>query len=313
MADDGVPGIGLTLPTWPLRGGGHATWAELRGLALGAEALGVDTLWVPDHLQRTVPGRPTFGFWECWTILAAAAAVTNRIGIGPFVASTGFRNPALLAKMAATLDEVSGGRLVLGLGSGNPATDESWQAFGFETAAPVSRFSESVEVVARLLREPPVTFSGEYVRVDGADILPRGPRDRVPVWVGGKGDRILGIAARWADAVNGNVALTGADDARAMVARAAAACERIGRDPATLAVTGWARLALAADGSAVARDGRLAGSPAEVAATLRAVRAAGVSHVTLYLGDADDPSPLPALTAPVLERFAPILRALQAG
>jgi hypothetical protein len=113
--------------------------------------------------------------------------------------------------------------------------------------------------------------------------------------------------------VNGNVALTGADDARAMVARAAAACERIGRDPATLAVTGWARLALAPDGSAVARDGRLAGSPAEVAATLRAVRAAGVSHVTLYLGDADDPSPLPALTAPVLERFAPILRALQSG
>lgn len=313
MADDGAPGIGLTLPTWPLRGGGYASWPDMRQLARDAEALGVDTLWVSDHLQRRVAGRAPFGFWECWTILTAAAEATSRVAIGPYVANTGFRNPGLLARMAATLDEVSGGRLVLGLGSGNPATDESWRAFGFETAAPVSRFEESVEIIARLLREPPVTFQGQHVRTDGADILPRGPRDRVPVWIGGKGERTLAIAARWADAVNVNVALTGAGDARAIVSRAAAACERVGRDPASMAVTGWARLALDADGVAVEREGRLAGSPAEVAATLRAIRAAGVTHLTLYPGDAEDPSPLPALTAPILERFAPVVRALRRG
>jgi alkanesulfonate monooxygenase SsuD/methylene tetrahydromethanopterin reductase-like flavin-dependent oxidoreductase (luciferase family) len=232
--------------------------------------------------------------------------------VGPFVACTGFHNPAHLAKMAVTLDEVSAGRVVMGLGSGNPATDLSWLAFGFEPVSPVSRFEESVEVVTRLLREPPVTFHGRHVRTEAADILPRGPRARIPVWVGGKGERTLAIAARWADVVNVNVPIAGEPDARAIVARAAEACGRVGRDPATLEVTGWARLSIGPAGNAVSRPGWLEGGPDEVAATLRAVRAAGVTHVTVYPGDADDPSPLPALTAPVLERFAPFLEALRA-
>jgi alkanesulfonate monooxygenase SsuD/methylene tetrahydromethanopterin reductase-like flavin-dependent oxidoreductase (luciferase family) len=284
----------------------------MRGLARDAEALGVDTLWVPDHLQRTVPGRPTFGFWECWTVLAAAAEATTRIGIGPFVACTGFRNPALLAKMAATLDEVSGGRLVLGLGPGDPARDESWRTFGFEADRPVARYAEAVEVVTSMLREPPVTFRGEFFRVDGADIRPgRGSLGRPPVWLAAKGDRTLSIAARWADAVNVNVPLAGAADAGGIAARVTAASARAGRDPATLLLTGWARLSLRADGIAAARDGWISGAPAEVAATLRAIRGAGMHHVTLYVGDADDPSPLPALTAAVLERFHPIVEALR--
>jgi alkanesulfonate monooxygenase SsuD/methylene tetrahydromethanopterin reductase-like flavin-dependent oxidoreductase (luciferase family) len=312
MADDGAPEIGLVLPTWPLRGGEHATWAEMRGLALDAEALGVDTLWVPDHLQRTVPGRPTFGFWECWTILAAAAAATTRIGIGPFVASTGFRNPALLAKMAATLDEVSGGRLVLGLGPGDPARDDSWRAFGFEADRPVTRFAEAVEIVTGMLRRPPLTFHGEFFRVEGADVTPGRPLPgRPPVWLAAKGDRTLSIAVRWGDAVNVNVALSGASEAGAIAARVATASMREARDPATLTVTGWARLSLRADGTAATRPGWIGGSPGEVAATLRAIRGTGMRHVTLYLGDADDPSPLPALTAPVLERFRPIVEALR--
>ncbi|OGO59735.1 MAG: hypothetical protein A2V85_07175 [Chloroflexi bacterium RBG_16_72_14] len=314
MADLERLRIGLVLPTWPLRGGGHATWAEMRGLALDAEAAEVDTLWVPDHLQRTVPGRPTFGFWECWTILAAAAEATTRIGIGPFVACTGFRNPALLAKMAATLDEVSGGRLVLGLGPGDPARDDSWRAFGFAADRPVARFAEAVEVVTGMLRRPPLTFHGEFLRVEGADVTPGRPLPgRPPVWLAAKGDRTLSIAIRWGDAVNVNAALTGVAEAEAIAARVAAACARAARDPATLTVTGWARLSLRADGTAVMRPGWIGGSPGEVAATLHAIHGAGIRHVTLYLGDADDPSPLPALTAPVLERFAPFLEALRAG
>lgn len=312
MTDGDRLRIGLVLPTWPLRGGSHATWPEIRQLARDAEALGIDTIWVPDHLQRRVRDRPAFGFRECWTILAAAAEATSTIEVGPFVACTGFRNPGLLARMASTLDEVSGGRLVLGLGPGNPTTDETWRAFGFDVTRPVSRFEESVEVVARLLREPPVSFRGDLVTVDGADVLPRGPRASIPLVLAASGRRTLAIAARWADAVNVNAPLAGAVDAAAIVDRVADACLPVARDPATLEVTGWARLSLREDGTAAERPGWIAGAPGGVALVLRAIRAAGVRHLTVYVGDADDPSPTPALTGPVLERFAPFLEALRA-
>lgn len=313
MRDLDRPRIGLSLPTWPSRGTAYATWPEMRRLARDIEALGVDTLWVADHLQRRIPDRPTIGFRECWTILVAAAEATTRIGVGPLIACTGFRNPALLARMASTLDEVSGGRLVLALGSGVPATDESWRAFGYDADRHVARHAEAVEVVARLFREPPLTFAGSFYRTDGADIVPPGPRAKIPVWVAAKGDRTMAIAVRWGDAVNVNVALTGAGDVAPIAARAAAACEAIGRDPSSLGLTGWARLALRADGVADERKGCIGGSPAEVAATLRAIRAAGVEHVSLYIGEHDDPSPLPALTPEALDRFAPVFEALRAG
>jgi len=304
--------IGLNLPTWPVAGGRNATWAEMRALALEAEALGVDTLWAPDHLQRRLPERPTIGFWECWTIVTAAAEATSTIEVGPFVACTGFRNPGLLARMAATLDEVSGGRVVLGLGSGVPATDESWRAFGYDGTSHVSRHAESVEAIARLLREGRLTYEGSFVRMDGAEVVPSGPRPGgPPIWVAAKGDRTLGIAARFADAVNANVALTGPDDAAVQVARAADACRAVGREPATLAVTGWARLSLRPDGSGVPRPGWIDGAPAEVATTLRAIRSAGVSHLTLYPAPDDDPSSLPALTREGLDRLRPVLEALR--
>jgi alkanesulfonate monooxygenase SsuD/methylene tetrahydromethanopterin reductase-like flavin-dependent oxidoreductase (luciferase family) len=312
MTDSERLRIGLVLPTWPRHEGGHASWPEIRQLARDAEALGIDTIWAPDHLQRRVRDRPAFGFRECWTILTAAAEATTTIEVGPFVACTGFRNPGLLARMASTLDEVSGGRLVLGLGPGNPATDDTWHAFGFDAARPVSRFEQSVEVIARLLREPPATFHGDVVAVDGADMLPRGPRDSIPVWLAASGRRTLAIAARWADAVNVNTPLAGAADATAIVDRVADACVSVSRDPVTLEVTGWARLSLQADGTAVARPGWIGGAPGEAAAALHAIHAAGVRHVTLYLGYAGDPSPSPALTAPALERFVPFLEALRA-
>jgi alkanesulfonate monooxygenase SsuD/methylene tetrahydromethanopterin reductase-like flavin-dependent oxidoreductase (luciferase family) len=313
MIDGKRLGIGLNLPTWPIRATRYATWPEMRQLARDIEALGVDTLWVPDHLQRVVPNRPVFGFRECWTILAAAAEATDRIEVGPFVACTGFRNPALLAKMAATLDEVSAGRLVMALGSGVPATDDSWRAFGYESDRHVGRHAEAVEIVARMLREPPLTFRGEHYRTDGADILPPGPRARIPIWVAAKGDRTLAIAARWADAANLNAALTAGEDASAFAARAAEACVQVGRDPGSLELTGWARLAIRPDGMAEERPGCLGGSPDEVAASLRSMHAAGMRHVTLFVGEHDDPSPLPALTARSLDLFAPFLDALRAG
>ena len=213
MTDGRRLAIGLSLPTWPLRGGGYASWADMRAVAREAEALGVDTLWVPDHLLRTMKDRPRFGFWECWTILTAAAEATTRIEIGPFIACTGFRNPGLLAKMAMTLDEVSGGRVVLGLGSGVPARDPSWSAFGYDGTRHVSRYAEAVEIVTRLLRERSVTFAGEHYRMDEAEIIPRGPRpDGPPVWVAGMGERTSRVAARWGDAINVNTPLASLAD-----------------------------------------------------------------------------------------------------
>jgi alkanesulfonate monooxygenase SsuD/methylene tetrahydromethanopterin reductase-like flavin-dependent oxidoreductase (luciferase family) len=306
--------IGLSLPTWPRRDGTHATWPEMRTLARDAEALGVDTIWVPDHLQRRLPDRPVIGFWECWTILAAAAEATSRIGIGPLVACTGFRNPALLARMAETLDEVSGGRVVLGLGSGVPARDESWRAFGFPAERHVGRYAESVEVTARLLRERVLTFEGTHVRTDGAEMVPGGPRPGgVPVWVAAQGDRTAEIAARWGDAANVNTALCETADVAAIRATMARSCDAVGRDPDTLSVTGWSRLSLAPDGTAVERDGYLSGDPSEVGRRVRAFRDAGLDHLTLYVGAEDDPSPLPALTGETLTRFAPVLEAIRAA
>ena len=110
-----APGIGLSLPTWLRADGTFASWPEIRALARDAEALGVERLWVADHLMRVLGSGRRVGFRECWTIVTATAEATTRIGIGPLVACTGFRNPGLLARMAETLDEVSGGRLVLGL------------------------------------------------------------------------------------------------------------------------------------------------------------------------------------------------------
>ena len=106
--------------------------------------------------------------------------------------------------------------------------------------------------------------------------------------------------------------LTGPDDVDAIAASAARACESVGRDPATLGLTGWSRIALDAAGHGTARKGWLSGSPDEIAATMRAMRAEGLEHLVVYVGDADDPSPLPALTGPVLERFGAVLRAVGA-
>jgi len=286
----------------------------MRALARDVEAAGIDTLWAPDHLQRRVPRRPTIGFWECWTIVTAAAEATTTIGVGPFVACTGFRNPALLARMAATLDEVSGGRVVLGLGSGVPARDETWPAFGYDGRAHVGRHEEAVRIIATMLREGRATFHGEHQRVDGAELLPPGPRPGgPPIWVAGKGDRTLRIAARWGDAVNVNVPLTGLADLGEIQRAVVGACQAVGRDPATLAVTGWARVALGDDGIAIDRAGWLPGSPEDIGAMARAFHAGGLAHLTLYVAIDGDPSPYPALTRSSLERAQPILSAIRAA
>jgi probable F420-dependent oxidoreductase len=190
--------IGLMLP-FGSPGSKPPGWAELRELAETAEASGLDSLWVADHFFAQTADGTTQGFHDGWTILSAVAAVTSRVELGPLVLCTGFRSPAVIANQAVTLDEVSGGRLVLGLGAG--WHDPEYEAFGYPTDRKVSRFEEALEIVARLVRGERVTFDGRYHRVSDAVLAPP-PERRTPVLVAAHGPRMLRLAARWADAWN---------------------------------------------------------------------------------------------------------------
>jgi probable F420-dependent oxidoreductase len=159
-------------------------------MARAAEEVGFESIWVGDHyLYRDARGER--GPWEAWALLAGLAAVTERVKLGPLVACLGFHTPAALAKTAATVDEISGGRLVLGVGAG--WNEAEFRAFGLPFDHRVSRFEEAFEIVRRLLGGERVTFSGRYHSVEDAVLLPA-PRRRVPLMVGANGPRMLAIA-----------------------------------------------------------------------------------------------------------------------
>jgi len=171
-------------------------WPELLAIARAAEASGFDSLWVGDHMLYRGDGREERGPWDVWTTLAALAASTERVRLGPLVASTAFHPPGLVARMAATIDEVSGGRFVLGLGAGWNETE--FRAFGIPFDNKVSRFEEAFTIIRSLLAGERVTFAGRYYRVGDAVLLPR-PQRRVPLMVGSAGPRVVGIASPHVD------------------------------------------------------------------------------------------------------------------
>ena len=166
--------LSVYLPTWADATGQPVPWPELRALARQAEAIGVDAVFVPDHV-----GGPTSEFWEAWTLLGALAAVTDHVAIGPLVTPFALRHPVLVAWMARTLDAVSGGRLILGLGTG-VAVDRAWSIPGIPTARLFSRFEEGLRIVAPLLREGRVDFQGRIFSAHQATIGPSGPRTNGP-------------------------------------------------------------------------------------------------------------------------------------
>jgi alkanesulfonate monooxygenase SsuD/methylene tetrahydromethanopterin reductase-like flavin-dependent oxidoreductase (luciferase family) len=139
-------------------------WPEVRAIALAVEECGFDSVWLGDHLLYRGGGRPERGPWDVWTQLAALAAVTSRVRLGPLVAATAFHAPGILARAVASVDEVSGGRLVLGIGAGWNETE--FRAFGFPFDQRVSRFAESFDVVRRLLAGDRVSFTGAFVSVE---------------------------------------------------------------------------------------------------------------------------------------------------
>src|SRR3954447_25213698 len=166
-------------------------WPEYRALAAAAEESGFAGLYVGDHLLYRGDGGPERGPWDAWTLLAALAAVTERVDLGPLVACDGFHPPAVLAKMAATLTEVSGGRFVLGLGAG--WNQEEFRAFGIPFDRRVARFAEAFTIVRGLLAGERVMLDGEFHSVDDAVLLPPA-RHRTRLMIGSNGPRMLRIA-----------------------------------------------------------------------------------------------------------------------
>jgi hypothetical protein len=174
---------------------------EIREMAQAAERVGLDSIWLPDHLLYRFSERGEV-FWEVFTMLSALAAVTTRITLGTIVVSTSFRPPALVAKIADTIDEVSGGRLILGLGAG--WYQPEYEAFGYPFDHLASRFEEAMQIIAPLLREGQVDFQGKYYQVHNCVLRPRGPsRHGPPLLIAGRRPRMLQLAARYADACFG--------------------------------------------------------------------------------------------------------------
>jgi probable F420-dependent oxidoreductase len=276
--------VGLILPdTEREMGGATAGWDDLREMARLAEALGFDSLWNADHLIYRFPERAVQGPWECWSVLAALAAVTERVEIGPLVSCTSFRNPALLAKIADTVDEITGGRLVLGLGAG--WHEPEYQAFGYPFDHRVSRFAEAIAIIHPLLRRGHVDFEGEYYAARDCELRPRGPRPQgPPIMIGSTAPRMLGLLAQYGDIWNA-WARQNLDELAEDRAKVDAAMEAAGRDPATVERTVGLLVDLptAAGRPSEEKPGFRPREPEELADHLQTYAEAGIGHVQLML------------------------------
>ena len=258
-------------------------YAEIRDAAQQAEADGFDSIWIPDHLFYRQPDEPTRGIWECWTVLSALAEATQRVELGTLVVCTSFRNPAILAKMATALDEVSDGRLVLGIGAG--WNEPEYDAFGLPFDRRVARFEEAVQIIKPLLREGRVDFEGKYYQARDCEDLPRGPRaSGPPLLFGGEGPRMLRLTARYSDMWN--TGYMGEPETMAEpLARIHAACDEVGRDPATLGITAliglWFPEFLPEKPAFL--ENPLVGTPEQIARAMRGYADLGVQHIMFQL------------------------------
>ena len=192
--------IGIILPIGDTDGpSGSPTFQDVVDVARAAEDGGLDSVWLPDHLfYRASDGRE-FGLHEAWTLLAGVAAATTRVKLGTMVLCTSFRNPVLTAKMAATLDVVSNGRLILGLGCG--WHEPEYAAMGLPFAERVSEFAESIEIISRLLAGERFSFEGRHHQLTDTLLAPP-PTRHIPILVAARKPRMLRLTARWADAWN---------------------------------------------------------------------------------------------------------------
>jgi alkanesulfonate monooxygenase SsuD/methylene tetrahydromethanopterin reductase-like flavin-dependent oxidoreductase (luciferase family) len=264
-------------------GGAPPRYAEIRSLAMAVEASALDSAWVYDHLIYRFPEKQTTGVQEAWTILTALAEATTRVQLGCLVFCVPFRNPAVLAKMAVTLQDVSNGRLILGLGAGwhQPEFD----AFGISFEQRVDRFEEALQIIVPLVKTGEVDFTGNHYSAPNCETVPRPTGDGIPVLIASFKPRMLKLTAQYADAWN--TAWLGHVEALTTPRTALeGALADAGRDPKSLAVTVGLNVAfpeLGAETTTFDREKVIAGTVAEVAAGLRDYRDAGVAHLIVAL------------------------------
>jgi alkanesulfonate monooxygenase SsuD/methylene tetrahydromethanopterin reductase-like flavin-dependent oxidoreductase (luciferase family) len=302
-ADD-VLRVGVQLPEVEY----EARWTDLRTMARLAEDVGLDSVWYGDHLLYRRPNDRPRGPWECWSVLAALAASTDRIAIGPLVACTSFHNPAMLAKTAATVDEISGGRLILGLGAGWNETE--FRAFGFPFDRRISRFEEAFTIVSGLLRDGAIDFEGTFYQARDCELQPRARPSGPPLMIGSSGERMLAIAAPRVEAWNAWFADIGNTPAGVvpLAQRVDAAARAAGRAPAEIARTVAVQVRLAGGtgrvqgGYSNAAPPPVEGPPDVIAEALRGFAAVGIGHVQLVL----DP-----ITPASIEALGPVVEALR--
>jgi F420-dependent oxidoreductase-like protein len=305
------------------------TWDRWRCVMARVEELGYDSLWLSDHcLSLQVPDSQAL---ETWVALTLVAAETTRLRFGPLVSPITFRHPSLLARMAASLDALSGGRLVLGVGAGWNEVEH--RAFGLPfppARVRMDMLEEGIEVILRLLGDGPAHYAGRYYQLDGADPRPKSTqRPRIPLLVGGMGKRrTLPLVARYAD--EWNLTTNSAELYGMLSARLAECCRAIGRDPATIRrsvavgflvgkdaadlrrrcaaiqrrVPRLASLDVAAVADALRAIGWVVGTPEELLTVLRALSRAGVQQAMLQLNDLTDLEALDLVAREVLPALA---------
>ncbi len=278
--------------------GRTARWSDLVAMATRAEAVGFASVWTSDHLVIRNAGEPTHGVWEGWTLLAALAARTGRVAIGTQVTSASFRNPGLLARMADTVDEISAGRLILGLGAGDHRAD--YEAFGFPFDERFQRATEYIPTLAGLLRTGRSEHRGKYFHLQKAEMPLRGPRlDGPPIVVAGEGPRMLRLAAENAD--GWMIFDKSLSEARALDGAFRDICTKAGRE--SLEVDRYLAGVVVAFPGAVgvpwSRAPAIVGDPAAQAGKLLELSRAGFGTILVW-PDPNDVRGIEAM-APVLE------------
>lgn len=298
--------IGLVLPVWDSFVDGSTTrWVDLRDLALRAEELGFDTVWVADELLwRSSEGKRQ-GWWECVAMTGAVAAATSRVKVGTWILSALHRNPGITAKAVETIDEISGGRFVFGLGSGHAGSQA--HAFGLPEDHVYGRFEEAVEIIVPLLRQGRANVEGTFHAARDLEHRPVGPRPgRIPIMIGAKGPKMLRLAALHADTWSWYTEeRSDLVEFGPRLAALEAACTEAGRDPATIGKSaGIVVEPTSISGSEAVLGTPLRGSAEEIADAMRAFGTAGFTNLEVIVW----PSTLAAVDA-----MAPVLELLDSG
>jgi alkanesulfonate monooxygenase SsuD/methylene tetrahydromethanopterin reductase-like flavin-dependent oxidoreductase (luciferase family) len=295
----GRPGTGTPAPTWN----------SVRGLATTAESVGFDMFVFEDALLYRRE-ESSDGVWESVSIAGAIAASTDRIRFGQSVVNSPYRSPAMVASIATTLDEISGGRYVLGIGAGN-TEDPDYQAFGFPTDRRYSRFAEAIAVIHGLLRNGTIDHDGEFYQARKSELILRGPHlAGPPINIAAGGPKMLGLAAKYADAWNwwtyDETLAQIRERIGPIIERLDEACVDEGRDPQSLQRTldlyGLTPPGFSSEGSGF--DQPVSGTAEQIAAFILELGELGVTEVRCDLiGSGEDP----------VEAMAPVVHLVHDG